>query len=167
MLFRSVPDHAQGVIPEGGLAKRVEWVRSMDWGGSTDVDAVFDMLLAMCVEHQLTAEAVSSLTVCVFSDMQFNQARGDGAAPWETAHEAIVRKWRDAGYASAPTIVYWNLRDSLGAPADEQCPGVVMLSGFSSSLLEAFLSGRIEDLTPIAQMRALLSKECYARLKLA
>lgn len=164
-----IPDHAAGEVPDGALAKRVAWVRDIPWGGSTNFDAVFDLLLQLCTQNAIPAERVADMTVCVFSDMQFDEARGPMSTPWETAHEAVVRKWREAGFPSAPRIVYWNLRAVRGGgvPADSQCEGVVMLSGFSSGLLESFLAGDLEQFTPMAQLLALLSKPCYARLRVA
>jgi len=46
------------------------------------------------------------------------------------------------------------------------CQDVAMLSGFSSSLLEAFLRNNVEDFTPMRQMDLILQgHECYNRLK--
>lgn len=66
--------------------------------------------------------------------MQFNQARGSTRTlPWETAHEAVVRRFAEEGYHSVPTMVYWNLAalPGRGAPISSDQPGVVALSGFS------------------------------------
>jgi hypothetical protein len=61
----NIPDHATSEVPEGGLAKRVEWVRSMEWGGSTNFNPVIDLMLVL---HP-------AMKVSVFYDMQFNEAR--------------------------------------------------------------------------------------------
>jgi len=95
--------------------------------------------------------------------MQFDEARGYNATPWETAHESLVRRWQDAGYPSAPRIVYWNLRPA-SVPVKKTEEGVVMRSGFSSSLLEAFMAGNMDKFSPILKMLQLLRKVCYLRL---
>jgi hypothetical protein len=61
-----------------------------------------------------------------------------------------------SGYPSAPSIVYWILRALRGVPVDEHEEGVVMLSRFSSSLLEAFLAGNMEQFSPKAPMLEVL-----------
>ncbi len=103
----NVPDHAAGEMREGGLAKRVKWVRNMPWGYNTNFDAVMEMLLELCIQRALPPERAAAMKVCVFTDMQFDEGRGScRATPWETAHESLVRRWQNAGYPSAPHIVY-------------------------------------------------------------
>lgn len=164
----TVPDvPAPGEAPEGGLAARLAYVKSIAWGGSTNIDAIFDQLLQLAIATGMTQEQVAATCVVVFSDMQFDEARaGSGGVPWETAHECTTRKFAEAGFRiSPPKIVYWNLRDAPGVPVDHNTQGVALLSGFSAALLEAFLGGNLEDLTPASQMAAVLSKPCYKRLR--
>ena len=61
----------------------------------------------------MSPNEVAGICVVVFSDMQFDQAQDDAEGDslhWETLHERIVRKWIQAGFSSAPSIVYWNLK---------------------------------------------------------
>ena len=54
----------------------------------------------------------------------------------------ITAAWRKAGYAAAPTIVFWNVRgDTHSFPAAADTPGVEMVSGFSQNLLKLFMEG--------------------------
>jgi hypothetical protein len=153
-------------LTAGGLADRAKSVKSMEWGGSTDMDLTFDLVLDLCMANGLSDDFVSKGIVIVFSDMDFDESRERGADPWETVHEAIVRKFKTAGYSGPPRIVFWNLKEepSDGMPVRYDTPGVVALSGHSSTLLEAFLSGSFATMTPLSVMRDLLGKECYARL---
>jgi hypothetical protein len=80
------------------------------------------------------------------------------AAPWETAHESLVRRWQDAGYQTVPRIVFWNLRPTQGVPVKKDEEGVVMLSRFSS---KAFMAGNMDKFSPIVKSLELLEKECY------
>ena len=68
-----------------------------------------------------------------------------------------------------PEIFYWNLRaSSFGSkPVTQQAPGVAMLSGFSPCLMSAFLKGRLENLTPLGQLMALLDDAHWSRLTVA
>ncbi|KAL3811414.1 hypothetical protein ACHAXA_005315 [Cyclostephanos tholiformis] len=100
--------------------------------------------------------------------MRFDEGSGSHrATPWETAHESSVRRWLDAGYPSAPRILYWNERPAKSVPVTKTEEGVMMLSGFSSSLLEAFVAGNMDKFSPILKMIELLGKECYLRLRLS
>ncbi len=146
----------------------VKWVRDMPcWGFNTNFDSVMDLLLQLCIQHCLSPERAAAMKVCVFTGMQFDEGRGSSrSTPWETAHKALVRRWQDAGYPLTG-IVYWNLRATQGAPVKATEEGVVMLSGFSSSLLEAFLAGNMDKFSSVVKMLELLKKECYLRLRLS
>ena len=164
----NIPDYAIGEVAEGDLAKRVAWVRNVPWGFNTNFDAVMDLLLELCIQHALPPERAAAMKVCVFTSMQFDEGRGSHrATPWETAHESLVRRWQDAGYPSAPRILYWNERPAKSVPVTKTEEGVMMLSGFSSSLLEAFVAGNMDKFSPILKMIELLGKECYLRLRLS
>lgn len=83
--------------------------------------------------------------------MEFDQSHEGN---WKTDLELIRSKFSKAGY-EVPTIVFWNLRNSGSKPASFEEPGVVMLSGFSSGMLKAFLEFRINEIrtpTPYEQM---------------
>merc|ERR1712199_132384 len=118
----------------------VEQIRNLQrapWGGSTNFQKAMDLLLAACVEGNVSREDVPDLIV--FSDMQFDQAH---EGPWETHHERLQRTWAEKGY-DLPSITYWNLRGDTqgGFMADAKTPGVRLLSGFSPALLKLVLTG--------------------------
>ncbi len=60
----------------------------------------------------------------------------------ETVHQTITKKFNDAGY-DLPTLVYWNIRGEGGVkgtlPARADQPGVELVSGYSASMMKAFL----------------------------
>ena len=163
----TVPDvPAPGQAPEGGLARRLAHVKGIDWGGSTNIDAIFEQLLRLALDNSMTAAQVAAMCVVVFSDMEFDEGRNAGGVPWQTAHEAIAQSFANAGFgASPPKIVYWNLRDSASVPVQQHREGVVLLSGFSAALLETFMGGRLDEFTPQSQLAAVLAKACYQRLR--
>jgi len=158
-----IPTYQNGDM--GILNQRVEYVRGMEWGMSTDIEAVFDRMLQIAQVNGMAPSVVAGLSVVIFSDMEFDQSRSDQETPWETAHETIKRKFSDAGYSNLPTIVYWNLRSSASVPVLADEPGVVMLAGFSASMMQAFLDRRLDDVTPLALLHEVLGKDCYARLQ--
>ena len=144
----------------GGCATFHEKVRSAQqapWGGSTNLGAAMDLLLETCVAAQLPPCEVPEGLI-VISDMQFDAAhsahesggvrqapRGSSserACEWADEHTRITAAWQAAGYAAAPTIVFWNVRgDTRSFPATADTPGVEMVSGFSQNLLKLFLEG--------------------------
>merc|ERR1712224_316472 len=133
------------------IVKKVQSLARAPWGGSTNFEGAYDLILDICLQHRLKREDVPALIV--FSDMQFNQASGHypygGRSRWggrsrgystTTMHNTIASKfaktantlgWDDA----EPTpIVYWNLRNTGGHPVEKGTEGAVLLSGFSPSL---------------------------------
>ncbi|GJN38979.1 hypothetical protein PR202_gb28067 [Eleusine coracana subsp. coracana] len=132
------------------LMEKAQFIRHMDWGCNTDFQAVFDKLLGVAVAGKLPPERMVR-KVFVFSDMEFDQA---SSRPWETDHEAITRKFTEAGYGDAvPEIVFWNLRDSLPVPVTAEQKGVALVSGFSKNMMKLFLDGE-----GIASPRAVMEK---------
>ncbi|OEL32670.1 hypothetical protein BAE44_0006311 [Dichanthelium oligosanthes] len=120
------------------LSEKTNFISTMDWGMNTDFQAVFDKILEVAVGARLAPDRMVR-RVFVFSDMEFDQA---SAQPWETDHEAIVRKFTEAGYGAAvPEVVFWNLRDSKAVPVEAGQQGVALVSGFSKNLLKLFLDG--------------------------
>ncbi|CAN6277752.1 unnamed protein product [Urochloa humidicola] len=120
------------------LAEKASFVRDMEWGMNTDLQALFDKVLEVAAGAALPPEKMVR-RVLVFSDMEFDQA---SARPWETDHEAIVRKFAEAGYGAAvPEVVFWNLRYSKAVPVEAGQNGVALVGGFSKNLLKLFLDG--------------------------
>ena len=153
------------------LAQRVDFVKGLDWGMNTDVEAVFDLLLSRLKSAGATPEEVQKLAVVIFSDMEFDDARGASLEPsnWGTAHESITAKFVAAGFAPRPPLlVYWNLRYSPSIPVSRQDePGVILISGYSAGMVRSFLEGRLENMTPAGQMWSMLGRGVYRRLRVA
>ena len=142
------------------IAAKVAKVQSAGWGGSTDFAAACERILAVAQSAKLSPDDVPDLIV--FSDMQFDCARGAGfysygygyggsragSDPWETQYERLERRFADVGRAvcgqpyAPPRIIFWNLRgNTVGAPVQADAPNTQMLSGFSPALLKLVLTG--------------------------
>ncbi len=156
----------------GNIGARAGEVLGYEWGGSTNIEAAFNLMLALAREHHLDAAYVSRTCLVIFSDMEFDEARGIGYSPrenvqqsWDTMHEHIQKRFAAAGYPVLPRIVYWNLRASLSQPIKEQDrKNVVLLAGFSAGLLRSFLKGQLDDFNPIRQLQQVLSGPLYEQL---
>lgn len=142
------------------LRSKIEFVRTMDWGGNTDFQKVFDLILEVASNAKLNEDEMVK-RVFVFSDMEFDQASPN---PWETDYEVIKRKFAEKGYGGAvPEMVFWNLRDSRGTPVAGKEKGVALVSGFSKNLMTLFM----EDggtLNPEGVMESAISGEEYKKL---
>ncbi|KAH1115737.1 hypothetical protein J1N35_009115 [Gossypium stocksii] len=142
------------------LKEKTEFVRDMEWGGNTDFQKVFDLILKVAVEGNLKPEQMIK-RLFVFSDMEFDQA---SMSPWETDYDVIVKKFTEKGYGDViPQIVFWNLRHSRATPVPATQKGVALVSGFSKNLLKMFLD-EDGDINPVAVMEAAISGEEYQKL---
>ena len=86
----------------GNLQERYKKVALMPWGGSTNLQAVFDLVLKAACTHNLSEEDMPK-AILIISDMEFDQA-----TEGKTNYQAIERKYRDAGY-DIPLLVFWNV----------------------------------------------------------
>lgn len=100
------------------LTQRVEQLRRMPWGGSTNFRKTFELLIDIPVER-----------IFVFSDMQFNQAGGN-LTDFEYGRKLYQSRGREF-----PEVIFWNLQNACGAPAQADSSGAVLLAGFSAALM--------------------------------
>ncbi len=149
------------------LAEKVRHTRKAPWGGSTDLSAALNMIYEVVEAKKLPIEDIPSLII--FSDMQFNQC-----SRWnETMQQQIERKFADLGRSicgkpySAPRMIYWNLRSTMGHAVQANTSNTMLLSGFSPSILSLILKGQSMEekgngvVTPWDTMRLALDDEKY------
>ena len=99
---------------------------------NTDIDKVFQLLLNTALKHNLTNDDMPS-HILIVSDMEFDYGvysqDGTNFVGWRKAFEA-------KGY-KLPTIIFWNVACYTGGlPATKLDNDVVMVSGFSTNILE-------------------------------
>jgi len=146
MTFETTPKIVDVDLTET-LQQKVRKIKSMSWGGSTDLEAAFTCLLK-------SKHVSMPKTLYIFSDMQFDQATDNC-----TNLSMIESKYKDAG-VTRPNIVFWNLRgDTVDFPATEHIPKCACVSGFSQALLELFIRGDV--LSPYAIMLSALTVPRY------
>ncbi|KAL4628836.1 hypothetical protein ACB092_05G266600 [Castanea dentata] len=63
------------MVQGDSLSEKTEFIRNMNWGGSTNFQAVFDQILDVAVQADLTEDQLIQ-KVFVFSDMEFDEASG-------------------------------------------------------------------------------------------
>ena len=143
------------------LHEKVNCIKKMPWGGSTNIEAVFDLILNRAKQLNLKQDQIPSRLI-ILSDMQFNG--NSGCECDDTTLMMIKKKFLMSGYIR-PDLVVWNLRSNTPSDfvsqADEN--GVIMISGFSPSLLKSIIDSK--NFTPWNMMREILDKPRYDIIK--
>lgn len=125
-------------------------VRS-DWGGSTNVEAVFDKMLSIAKQNHCSQDEIPA-SVIIVSDMEFNDCVCGGArstSRWsyggpradETLFETIEKRWEAAGY-KMPNLVFWNVQARQDNIPMRVSGHVSYVSGFSPVIFEQVLKGK-------------------------
>lgn len=141
-----------------------------DWGMSTNLEAVFNLLLETAKSNNTKVEDMPT-RLYIFSDMEFNQCL-EGCSYWNTsqsvAREKIMSltenmdlKWREAGY-KLPEIIFWNLNarnDNIPALGNK----FSYVSGLSPVMIETILGGK----SGVELMLEKLNSDRYAALETA
>jgi len=142
------------------LAEKVRSVKSAPWGGNTNFNKVFDILLERCIQTKVDPEKMPEAIICI-SDMQFDCCDQG----YKTNYQVLKDQYIRAGY-KIPSIIFWNVRgDTSSTPVTKDEKGVCMISGFSQNLLKSVLDGdKIFDPTSI--MLKALNDDRYTRLEI-
>lgn len=144
----------------------------MDWGQSTDLNAVFTLILQRALASNISPEQMIG-TLFIFSDMQFDQAVGVrmyGGVPAhsETNFKVAQASFEEHGY-KLPKVVFWNLQgkgdDSM--PVTHREDGTALVSGFSGQLLKLFMAGasELDKFDPFTIMKEAIAAERYSDWK--
>lgn len=117
------------------LYEKYEKVKSMEWGGSTDIEAVFNMILEIGLKNEIPRDKMPE-KLFIFTDMQFNAIEGRHS---EKSFDKLRTLFDEHGY-KLPQIVCWNLRSVSTTSMEQNDENVCMLSGFSANVLKTFLT---------------------------
>jgi len=122
-----------------------------DWGGTTNLRAVFDLLLKTAKNQNTRVEDMPT-RLYIFSDMEFDScvsfSDGDNWGYYkiasensiQTGLESIKEKWAREGY-KLPQVIFWNLNArNNNIPAIGE--GFSYVSGFSPSMIDCILTGK-------------------------
>ena len=139
------------------LRNKIDLLRMYDDCSSTNVEAVFDMVLKTAVNNQLTQEQLPS-TVLILSDMEFNDSYACNPRLDSTLFGHIIKKYEAAGY-KMPKLAFWNLCSRTGTiPMKQNENGLVLVSGFSPATMKMVMSGNLD---PFEAMLDVLYTERY------
>jgi hypothetical protein len=146
------------------LYEKVKKCRASPWGGSTNFEAAYELVLQRMIDGRVEAGAEPDDLV-VLTDMGWNQATSGHAfnldalkAKFKSAGEEL---WGEGKGWKVPRVIIWNLREQFKQyQATENTPGVVMISGWHPSVLKRLIEG-VEITTPWDGLRWILDAERY------
>lgn len=130
------------------LLQRADNLRRADWGGSTNLQATFDLLLAHSIKYPLSDLPKA---IIIISDMEFNEATESC-----TNFEAIDSKYKQAGL-ERPTLIFWRVDVKLSQqPVTFDTNGTILINGYSPSIMQTILSLDLDELANITPMNLFL-----------
>lgn len=151
------------------MYEKIKSLEGADWGGSTDFEKTMCLITKIIREKKLPESEIPT-TLFVFSDMQFDAAH---RYDYGSANENILKMFEELGVEmyghpiKPPTIVFWNLRaNTVGYPAKATDKGVVMMQGFSPSMLRYIFSGQTvksdgTKKTPVEVLETIIADPMY------
>jgi hypothetical protein len=152
------------------LADKYNVMNKYDDCSNTNLEAVFDLLLATAIKNRLPQSELPQ-RILIVSDMEFDRAcefttsyyansaeHNAIMAKYRTLFETIKQRWDAAGY-QMPNIVFWNVNSRTQTiPVTSNEAGVILVSGFSVNNVNMILSGEID---PWSALKSVLDSERY------
>lgn len=148
MTFSSNPTFVE--VEGVDFCDKVKRMSAADWGGSTNIEAAFDLMLNTAIKNNCPQEDIPE-NLIIISDMEFDYCATTNASsggwgynrikPNDTLFEAMAKKWAHHGY-QMPRLIFWNVdaRQNNIPMKDEGY--VSYVSGFSPSIFETIMSGK-------------------------
>lgn len=137
----------------------VEKVKNMynaPWGGSTNIEKAFDLMLQVAIRNNLSQEDIPK-NLIIISDMQIDACVKDFDNNHITSMSTIRKKWKECGY-EMPKLVYWNVNARQNTILDDAKSNITYVSGSSSVIYEMIMQGK----NGIQMMYEKLNSERYS-----
>lgn len=149
MTFSSNPSFIK--VEGVDFCDKVSRMSGADWGGSTNIEAAFDLMLNVAIRNGLSQDDIPQ-NLIIISDQEFNACaisgpattRGwyhSGPAVKETLFETMRERWRAHGY-EMPKLVFWNVQARQNNIAMRDDGYVSYVSGMSPTIFEQIMSGK-------------------------
>ena len=124
------------------LSENIKSLDFRNWSQSTNINAALDFVL----KAAKTSPQDTPKMILIVSDMEF-----DSCGKY-TNYEKAKMAFQEAG-VDMPTIVFWRVDTKTKAqPCTMNEKGVVLLNGYSPSILEQLLAGDIANYNPYTAM---------------
>ena len=139
------------------LRDKLRYIGSLPWGGSTNLEAVFELILKTAVESNSRQEEMPAV-LYIFSDMEFNCAMRNAD---KTVYQNAKELFEAYGYRM-PAVVFHNVNSwQMQAPVNAHTRGAALQSGASTHTLKEKFDGNI---TPMDHMLRVLNGERYSMI---
>ena len=152
---------------------KVVRMSNADWGGSTNVEAAFDLMLKTAIDNGCTQDEIPQ-NLIIISDMEFNSCVTSGPrseSRWggygirlhagdDTLFETMAKKWASYGY-QMPRLTFWNVDARQNNIPMRDNGYVTYVSGMSPVIFEQVMKG----LTAWDLMMDKLDSDRYACIK--
>lgn len=136
------------------LRDQLRYMQAANWDGSTNLEAVFDLILRTAVKVHAPQEDMPS-TLYIVSDMEFNWAVSD---PDKTIYENAKEKFKAFGY-EIPAVVFHNVNSwQMQTPVTAHTKGTALTSGAGTNSFNYKFDGNI---TPMEHMLRVLNSSRY------
>ena len=150
--FESVPHLVE--IHGDSLCDKLRYIMSFPWDGSTDLEAVFNLILDTAVKNNAAQEEMPQV-LYIFSDMEFNCCMKNAD---RTIYENARELFELFGY-QMPAVVFHNVNSwQMQTPVTAKTRGTVLSSGASTHTMSYKFDGNI---TPMDHMLRVLNSDRY------
>ena len=147
------------VPSELSLGERLVTAVKADWGMSTDIEAVFKLILDTALTHQTPQEELPE-TIIVVTDMEWDES-GERDEPCnDSTFRVLKTMYAQHGY-TLPNVVFWNVdsrNKTIPVRYNEQ--GVALVSGLTPNLFKQIAEHGVG--TPHEFMMDVLSQEYFS-----
>lgn len=136
------------------LAEKLNYMLCQNWGMSTNLEAVFDLLLDTAVKHRAAQEEMPS-AIYIISDMEFNVAFRN---PDKTIFQNARERFAQFGY-QLPAVVFHNVNSwQMQTPVRAHTQGAALTSGAGTA---SFAHKYTAETTPMNHMLRVLLSDRY------
>lgn len=147
-------------IKGDNFCDRVNFINNSEWGGYTNLEATFDIILKIALYYKLPQEQLPNRLI-IISDMEFNDCQSyyNDHKENATVMEIIKNKFESHGY-KLPKLVFWNVnsvQDNIPVTMDDET--VQLVSGSNPSIFEHLIKG--ESLTAYDLMLQVINSSRY------
>lgn len=140
------------------LRDKINIAMKHDEIASTDIEAVFDLILNVAIKNKYTQEELPK-NILILSDMEFDSATDvyyyydmdNSRKVSPTLFDKISDDYKKNGY-DMPRLIFWNLCSRTGTiPLKENDCGVALISGFSPAIMDMVLSNVLDPFTCLVE----------------
>ena len=143
------------------LREKLINLSNADWNMSTNVEAVFDLVLNSAVKHHVPQSELPN-SIFIISDMEFNACAENADM---SNFESAKKKFAQFGY-TLPKLIFWNVASrGMQAPVTLDEKGVYLVSGCSPSIFKKAVNASAT--TPLEMMLEVLSDPRYSAVATA